>query len=96
MVYKVTPSESDRPENRFSFELLDGSVHSLPLLRYAPIGVIEELSEMKTDSIKFADMFLAFTSDGGAAAAVRKLDGGQLAALHQAYFDESGVTLPES
>ena len=87
MTYIVPKSQSTAPENRFEFSIegVDG-VHSVPLLKYLPVSVVDRLSDEPT----IADLLYLFGTDDDVVSAVRALDADQLTGLMGAWTELSG------
>lgn len=96
MAFKVPESKRSIKQNRFEFELPDGTEVSIPKAKYLTIGQIETLTNKSGASdVKLTDLLDLF-DEPEAAIAVRSLDSDQLTALMSAWQDDSGLTLGES
>lgn len=94
MTYKVPESKRSVKQNRFEFELPDGTEVSIPKAKYLTIGQIETLQTLGTE-VKLTDLLDLF-NEPGSAEAVRTLDAEQLQDLMTAWQEDSGLTLGES
>lgn len=88
MTFIVTPSEKDKPENQFEFEL-DGKTYYMPLLRFAPV----EAALLFEEGRNIEGLLLCA---GDADSVLRTLDKTQLAELEAAWVAASRVSPGES
>lgn len=88
-MFVVPESDASKPENRFEFELF-GKIHSVPLFKYAPVE-----AAMLWQQDRNIDGLIACMDDE-TEAAVRQLNGDQIAALDAAWSEASKVSPGES
>jgi hypothetical protein len=107
MVYKVAPTERQKAENRFEFEVPNPDfdpkkaehpeknaptlVHSLPLLKYLPA----KSAELFEAGAEVTGLIVALDTPE-AKNAVRELDAEQLKGFMDAWREASGVSVGES
>lgn len=90
MVYEIPTSKASQTEHQFHFQIPGSdTVHTVPLLKYLPIGVAAKLES--ADSL--TETLLIF---GDAAEAVGGLDSEQFEGLLDAWRAASGITEGES
>lgn len=94
MTFKVPESKRSIAQNRFEFELPDGTEVSIPKAKYMTVGQVEKMSMLQGE-LKITDILELF-GDMGAADAVRSLDIEQMTALMEAWQADSGISLGES
>ena len=94
MTFQVPESKRSIGQNRFHFNLPDGTAVSMPKAKYLTMGQIEHLSQ-NTGDIQLTDLLDLF-DEPEAAVAVRTLDHEQLQALMEAWQADSGLTMGES
>lgn len=94
MTFKVPESKRSIAQNRFEFELPDGTEVSIPKAKYMTVGQVEKMSMLQGE-LKITDILELF-GDMGAADAVRSLDIEQMTALMEAWQSDSGISLGES
>lgn len=90
MAFQVPPSKKSIRQNRFEFEV-DGRTYSMPLLKFLPVASAEEFEREHN----VAGVLAAVDSEE-AKAVLRAMDGEQIAALIDAWQEESGVGVGES
>ena len=98
MTFVVPKSKASIKQNQFEFQI-DGRKYSVPLMKFIPGAVIEEMAEAQAvgGAAAMAAGFRLFGEKGTPAGdAVRTLDGEQLDALADAYMQASGITAGES
>jgi len=94
MTYKVPESKRSIAQNRFEFELPDGTEVSMPKAKYLTVGQIEKLNGLGGE-VSLIDVLELF-DEKGPAEAVRTLDSEQLADLMEAWQVDSGIKVGES
>ena len=94
MAFKVPESKRSIAQNRFEFELPDGTEVSVPKAKYLTLGQIETLSQAQGE-ITIVDILDLF-NEPEASVAVRSLDSEQLLALMEAWQADSGISVGES
>lgn len=95
MVYQVPESKRSIEQNRFHFNMPDGSSVSIPKAKYLKMGQLEALASNPKE-VDISELLELFGDQPTAAAAVRDLDHEQLTDLMQAWQADSGLTLGES
>lgn len=95
MTFKVPESKRSIAQNRFEFELPDGTELSIPKAKFLTIGQVEMLSDKK-DELSLTDMLSLFKGDPAVEQAVRAFDSDQLMALMTAWQEDSGISTGES
>lgn len=92
--FQVPESKRSIAQNRFEFDLPDGTECSIPKAKYMTVGQVEKMSQLD-GQLKITDILELF-GEMGAAEAVRSLEIEQLTALMEAWQADSGISLGES
>lgn len=94
MAFQVPESKRSFEQNRFHFDMPDGTSVSMPKAKYLSMGQIESLAG-NTGEVQLTDLLELF-DEQEVAKAVRTLDHEQLQALMEAWQADSGLAVGES